>query len=146
MNVIFRIMVYSIILNLATGIMLTMIVDRDGNQVFDVSHGSGLTFSSNYTDGFTELQGDVSPTGTVEDAGDAIYRVLDTLTLGFIGRIIKIGETYGYGFIVMLENIFGGMLGENSKFFFGLLKVIMTIGYILGGLWLWTGKNLNENT
>ena len=146
MNMIFRIMMFSIMLNFSVGIMMEMIVDKDGNKVFDASHARGLTYSENYTDGFTTLEEDVNPSGTLEDKGNAIYRILDTITLGFIGRLIEIGNTYGFGFINMLQAMLGGIMGEGSTIIFGFLKIIVTIGYILGGWWLWTGKNLNENT
>lgn len=145
MNAVFKLIVFSIMLNFAVGIMLNTIVDNDGNDVFNISNTGGLTYDSGYGAEFqTELNTTVNPSGVLEDKGNAIYRLLDTINLGFIAKFIEAVDKYMFGFINMLKAMFGGALGDSGDFLFGILKGVITIGYILGAWYLWTGKSLDE--
>lgn len=145
MNAVFKIMVFSILVNLAVGIMLNTIIDKNGNNVFDISNTGGLIYNAEYGDEFNaEMNSTVNPSGVLEDKGNAIYRVLDTLNLGFIAKFLEAVDKYMFGFINMLRAMFGGALGDNSNFIFGGLKSVISIGYMLGAWYLWTGKSLDE--
>jgi len=146
MNMIFKIMVFSILLNFAVGIMLNTIVDKDGNDVFSLGTSGGLNYDDAYGADFQgELNSTVSPSGVLEDKGNAIYRILDTLNLGFIAKLILAAEKYMFGFVNMLYSIFAPKLGEESaSFIFGVMKAIIGIGYALGAWYLWTGKSIND--
>ena len=139
MNMIFKLMIFSILLNFSVGLMSVAIPafgDADTNRLPD--------YDSSYADGFIgEMNGTITPSGLVEDKGNAIYRVLDMLNIGFIAKILNVVDQYLFGFVNVLQRMFGDIMAENlSVFVFGIIKGIMTIGYILGAWSLWTGKDI----
>ena len=153
MNTIFKIMAFSIMLNISIGIMMAAIPAFGTNP----STRGGLDYQEGHADVFTgELEQEVQPTGLLEDEGNAIYRILDMLSLGFIKRFINTITNYAYGFIKLLENILGPVLLEDNPTLynilfgrglgagFGVLYLLMTIGYIYGAWYLWTGKDLRD--
>ena len=145
MNIVFKLMIFSILLNFSVGIMLNAIVDDSGDNVFDIGTSGGMTFDESYGDDFQQdLNSTVNPSGLLEDKGNAIYRILDTLNLGFIAKFVTAVEKYMYGFVNMLQAMFGAQLGDAEDFIFGTFKVFIGIGYILGAWYLWTGKNLDD--
>jgi len=159
MNTVFKIMAFSIVFNFAIGIMMGAILDSNGCQVFgndpssgcyDPSRRGGLNYNESYAVGFTSpMENTVNPTGTLEDKGNAIYRVLDMLNLGFISRFLDTVKQYMYGFIALLDDIIGGYLTPSIRTLvfgwpFGALYTLLTIGYIYGAWVLWTGKDINS--
>ena len=88
----------------------------------------------------------IAPGGVMEDKGNLIYRVLDMMNIGFIFNFLKTVDTYLFGFVVMLSNMFGGLIYAESttlyNMIFGGLRSVILIGYILGAFRLWTGKDL----
>jgi len=138
-------MIFSIMLNFAVGIMSTAVVDIEDNPVFNNSASRmGLYYDEDYSNEFnSELNQSLNPNAELEDAGDQIYRVLDMIGLGFIKRILNTIDKYMFGFVNLLEMLIGGMMGEASRtLIFGIMKSIITIGYIIGAWMLWTGKSL----
>ncbi len=144
MNVVFKILVFSILLNFSVGIMLAAI------PAFKESpeYSGGLYFNESYASSFTgSLEGDVTPSGELEDAGNAIYRVLDMMNIGFIAKFLLAVKQYLYGFIVLLDITLGGLLEPPVRNILfkpptGIFYVLITIGYIIGAFYLWTGKSL----
>ena len=139
MNMIFKLMIFSIVLNFSVGIMNAAIPD-----FADGGHTGGLVYDENYADGFTSMEVPVSPEAGLEDRGNAIYRLLDSINLGFIARFISTVDDFMFGLVNMLESIFAGAMEpalRNTLFF--VLKTAITIGYIAGGFFLWTGRKLN---
>jgi hypothetical protein len=134
-------------LNLATGIMINLVVDSNGDKIFDKpEYRSGLDYDEKYTEGFTgQLNQSITPDGAVEDRGNAIYRVLDTLSLGFVERFLNAVDNYMFGFINVLNAvIISKMTGEASTFIIGILKTILTIGYMVAAWVMWTGKDIRS--
>jgi len=127
-------------LNFAVGIMLQAI------PAFDIEDMGGLRYDDVYAEPFVnEMNQTINPSGLLEDRGDAIYRVLDMIGLGFIYKIITAINTYMFGFINMMQAMFGGAMSEGlSNMIFGAFKVIITIGYIFGAWALWTGRSLDD--
>ena len=140
MKTIFKLMIFSIMLNFAVGIMLVAI------PAFNIGDTGGLSYDATYSDSFVNHMNDtIKPSGVVEDAGDAIYRVLDMIGLGFIHKIISAVDKYMFGFVNMLQAMFGGVMSETLRsMLFGAMKTMITIGYILGAWVLWTGRSLDD--
>lgn len=139
MNIIFKIMIFSIVLNFAVGIMNVALPD-----INDSGLAGGLVYDEDYASGFTVMEDSINAEGGLEDKGNSIYRLLDSINLGFIARFISMVPEYMFGVIIMLQSIFGGaMEPELSNVVFGGLKILITIGYIAGGIFLWTGRKLN---
>lgn len=159
-NMIAKLVIFSILLNLAAGIMMTAVVDNSGNKVFDSTAQGGYNFmGEGYEQDFQlELEKDIQPSGNLEDEGDQIYRVLDVMSLGFIYKFIKVVDKYMFGFINMLDNIIGQHLDDDTRAIlfgnqndndlipnnFGVFKIIVSISYILMGISLFTGKDVVE--
>jgi len=147
MNLAFKLMLWSILLNLATGIMIVAIVDIDGNRVFDLPETrGGLSYNESQSVGFTgKLNQSITPDGAVEDRGNAIYRVLDTLNLGFVERFLNAVDTYMFGFLNVLDRmIISKMAPEIGNFLLGLFKTLLTIAYMVGAWVMWTGKDIRS--
>jgi hypothetical protein len=148
-NIITKMAMFSLLLNLAAGIMLVAIVDVHGVSVFNQQHTSGLTFDdqtmvSNFT---ASMEREITPGGSVDDRGNQIYRILDTLGLGFVFRFIEALKYFMFGFVIMLRNLFGPYLSTVvSNLVFGALNTLISISYILAAIKLFTGKDFIEGT
>jgi len=139
MNGLYKVIGFSILLNFAVGLMLIAL------PVFDVSSTGGLQYDATYEEDFNdEMSSAIRPSGELEDQGDSIYRVLDTLNLGFIAKFLKMVDTYMFGFLNMLYAVFGPALGDIGIPVFSILKTILVVLYVFAALQLWTGKDLNE--
>ena len=139
MNMIFKLMIFSIVLNFAVGIMTVAIPEFADN-----GYTGGLVYDEDYAQGFTTMEDTINAEGVLEDKGNAIYRLLDSINLGFIARFISTVDDFMFGLVNMLESIFAGAMEpalRNTLFF--VLKTAITIGYIAGGFFLWTGRKLN---
>lgn len=140
-NTVFKLMLFSILLNMATGIMMTAIPAFNNPQ-----YTGGLVYNKTYGEEFIIGMNDtIKPTSALEAQSSLIDNILDKLNLGFISRFIKTVDKYMFGFIQVLQGIVGGALGPRlSNIFFGLMRVAISIGYILGALYLWTGKQITK--
>lgn len=145
MNTVFKLMLFSIMINFSTGIMISVIVDDSGNPIFDPSQRMGLNYSDHYESDFTdEMNNTIRPTGDLEDQSGIVDRILDKLNLGFIRKFLDLVDRYMFGFIQVLRGIFGPLLGESlSVLIFGIIKSMITVGYVMGALALWTGKEID---
>ena len=155
-----KMVMFSILVNLAASITMLAVVDIDGNRVFDATAQGGYIFEGEaYSDDFTtQLEETIRPSGALDDKGDQIYRVLDTMSLGFIYKFLNVVDTYMFGFINMLDNTIGQYLADDVRVIMfgnddnndlvpnklGAFKIILTISYILMGLSFFTGKNMVE--
>ena len=146
MKLVFKLMAFSIMLNFAVGLMLVAIVDADGNPVFNEGDTFGLEYDSSYTENFESgMNSTVTPEGGLEDSGDAIYRVLDMMNVGFIGRFIKTVDKYMFGFVKMMQSMIGGYLTPAlNLMIFGALRTLIGFGYVMGAWYLWTGKDVSQ--
>lgn len=159
-NMAVKIALFSILLNLMSGILITGVVnsniDTNGtiSHVFDAPSTTGMSYDANYGRNITiinELQDPINPSGTsVEDAGDRIYRLLDSISLGFIFRFITSIKTYMFGFVMILGNTIGpflepslrNMLFGTESGYQGLFHFIVVMAYIIAGISMFTGKNI----
>lgn len=141
MKIVFKLMMFSIVLNFAVGIMLTAIPVFD-----DVVYKGGVIYEGdNYATAFnSSMGGTINPIGSLENLGDAFDRLLDKIGLGAISKLLNAIDNYMFGFVRMLENLFANSLDPNLRImiFNIVLRPMITIGYILGAWWLWTGKDL----
>lgn len=148
-NMITKMAMLSLFVNLAAGIMLIAIVDVNGVSVFNQQHTSGLTFDNQtMINQFTsDMEKEITPGGSVDDRGNQVYRILDTLSLGFVYRFVESLKNLMFGFPIMLRNLFGAYLGTStSNLIFGTLNILISIAYILAAIKLFTGKDLIEGT
>src|SRR6056297_2542160 len=107
-----------IILNLVAGVIQVVVVDSDGKPIFDDTATGGYAFDTdgNYTADFsTDMQEEIQPSGSIDDASDQIARVLDMMSLGFISKFTNTIKKYMYGFTGMLDSIVGPMLNDAAR-------------------------------
>jgi len=147
MNKLITIIVFAIAINISAGIIITAIPAFQTNDYYRGGLTYNPTFSSEFT---TNMEQNVSPSGVLEDQGNAIYRVLDMLNLGFIQRLLGVVTSYTHGFVKILDNIIGRYLdpGVYTLLFgkpFGILYSLMTIIYIIFAWSLWTGKTVGDS-
>jgi len=160
---IFHLILFTLVLNISTGIIALLVVDINGNQIFG-SNDTGLmpSYNSNGTQYFeSQSSGVVNPAGVTEDKGNLVFRLLDLIGLGFINKLISIVDAYMYGFINLLNTLFGFWISGNQALYAllfgvnvnigssyipiaGVLKTIITLGYVLAGIELWTNKSITD--
>lgn len=139
MNTIFKVILFSIMLNFSVGIMMTAIPafnEYSGNT-------AGLSYDSNYgTDFQSQMNKSINPTDQLDDASDLFDRILDKLQLGIVKQFLELVDRYMFGFVQMLHTMIGSYLDPAVRtLIFGIMRVLITIGYVLGAIWLWTGKD-----
>ena len=157
-NMVAKLVIFTILLNLAAGLLMVAVVDVKGKPVFDRTATGGVAFDSEiYGESFqTELEESIQPAGSIDDKGDQVYRVLDMMSLGFINRFMDVVDTYMFGIVTIMDNMLGEHLeektriklfghGHDSERGFGIFKIIISISYILMGISLFTGKDVVEN-
>ena len=127
--------------------MLNTIVNSDGDKVFDSTNPTitgNLRYNETYGNNVNNTMGGaVTPSGDLDDKGNAIYRILDKLNIGFIYEFFAMIDTYLFGFINVLQGIFSSWLGiESSTFVFGIFKAIISVAYIIAAFLMWTDKDI----
>ena len=148
MKIIFKIMAFSIMLNIAIGMMMTMFPLVFGGSL-NPNVGK-LYYENGSIDTINNgMRQPISPNGLLEDKGNNIYRVLDMIGIGYISKILQYVDKYTFGFVNLLKAMFYDYLDIGmARFLFGppvgLLKTLMIFGYIIGGIFMWTGKSLDE--
>ena len=146
MNVIFKLMIFSMMLNFSIGIMITAIPAFEE----DPTTRAGLFYDEGEPlDFIGAMNQSVNPSGLLEDKGDANYRILDMLNVGFFQRFLNSIEKYVYGFVYLIKITIGSALTPEVRtvlfgFPLGVFYSMINIGYILGAFKLWTGKDFRE--
>ena len=127
-------MIFSILLNLASGLMQ----DAIPGTFDDAAYRRGVEFDENVLSDFTsEMNSTLQVTGDLEDSSSAFDRLLDKLNLGIITKINNVIQKYMFGFF----NIIGDVLTISSFWIFWL-KSLVTVGYVFAAISLWTGKDI----
>lgn len=140
MNAVFKMMAFSILLNASVGLMMAIF---PGIVASDPTVTYGMSYDVNQTLWFNEQANkSVKPTLDLEDVGQAFYRLLDKIGLGFITKIIDTVDRYLYGFINLMQAIFGPWMGPMSDNVFPILKGMISFAYVFAAWWLWTGKEV----
>jgi len=150
MKLMFKIIIFAFMLNVATGIIIMALPDMNPEYVSIIQPIADQTQGQNQF--VVGLGGNVSlPSTTSEDANikdillDAIY----------IGKVIKLVDgAYNllYGFPEMIYTSLLIFVPDDDPdaylafilFIKGTLITIVSIGYGLGIFFLWTGKKLND--
>jgi hypothetical protein len=148
MDAIFKIIIFTFMLNLSVGI-LTLIPDSTGNHMIFNSSAQPLIYKEGMTTDFQNgLSGDVNPSGgALSWTSNVFNRIVDVITLGYGNKIKETLNRYLFGFVVVLESVFGGMMTSGlNLLIFGGLKTLITILYIVGVIEFFTGKRIQGAT
>ena len=153
MRNVFKLILFALVLNLATGIVTTAAVNVAGDQVFNTQDTARVpVYDSNGTAFFvTEFEGTLQPGGVAEDKSNLVFRLLDVISLGYVSKILSVIDHYLFGFINFLDTFVGRwMIPSLHTLLFGnglipgLLQSLMFVGYILAGFELWTNKTITD--
>ncbi len=150
MKIAFKIILFTFMLNIASGILIFTMPN------LDPAYSSILTPIADQTQGRDELinslEGNVTLPSTSSESSNVKDVLLDAF---FIGKIIKFVKGIGtllFGFIKMLESallMFTPTIGATAYIAFlakisSALATILSLGYGLGVFWLWTGKAFTD--
>jgi hypothetical protein len=144
--------------------MTLLVTDVTGAQIFAQQDRALVpVYDANGTQFFTDASGGtINPGASATDAGNLVFRLLDLIGLGFINKLISIVDNYMYGFINLLNSMFGPLLASNPDLYTllfggtwypvpgnyvpigGLFHIIITIGYVLAAIELWTNKSITD--
>lgn len=136
MNMIFKIILFTLCLNVATGIMMNLLPDVGSNPAINPN----LNAEDKLTMFNTKLNSTISPT---PESTNSFYRLLDSLNLGVISKFLQMMNSFLFGFVDFLDLLFHSAGGIPSGIK-GLIIGVITATYIMGAFWLWTGKNLTS--
>ena len=136
MKAIFKLAIFSLVLNLAVGIMSQALPILANDPTFNP-----LEYDSENVQLFSnQINGTINPSENLEDKGDSFDRLLDSIGIGAVKKVLNAINTYLFGFVTVLEKIFG----VTNLWFMGFIRIMMTIGYAFGAFWLWTGKDIGK--
>ena len=146
MNLVIKIAMLGLMMNLASGIMIEALPGVFGNP----THRGGINYDAGFASDIVE-QANVTLVSNAEVSDSLSTNILqlDILGIGSIKRTIDMIESALYGFPIMLKNIFGTYMSEGVKdlFFeppFGFFYIIITVGYALLAFSLLTGRKVND--
>lgn len=149
MNTIFKLLVFSILLNLCSGIIMHILPNVYGGGNFT----GGITYDENKALAFvSKINESVSTTtAPVADSSSFFDRVLDFIKIGKVAKFIEGLQNYMFGFTEILRGTFISMVSPEDttgvasvNFFINIIEVIIGIGYALAAFWLWTGVKILE--
>jgi hypothetical protein len=132
MNIIFKIMLFSIVLNFATGLMITALPEIGNNPNYNINLNPSDANADAFMQGMNQT---VSPT----TESNSFFRLLDNIVVGVISKLLGVINNYMFGFL----NFMGKLLALDTGVI-NIMKSILGICYTLGAFWLWTGKNLTQ--
>lgn len=149
MNIAFKLMVFSLVFNAAIGIMANVIIDSSSatNALLFSGNGNtgGLSYNNNYTYQVDLMKSNINPDSIIQDSSNNAYQVLNKIGLGFLSRLLTTVDWYLFGFINMMNSALGRWMEPTARaFLFLTLKGILSAVYIIGGMILWTGRNIED--
>jgi hypothetical protein len=138
MKAIFKLMLFSFVLNFAVGIMSnalpTLYNDASTNPL-------GLYDAAGTNRFAGQINGTIAASGDLEDASNAFDRLLDKIGLGVVKKFLNAVDTYLFGFIRFIEWL---MPPDVSLWVGPSLRILISVGYAFGAIWLWTGKDIGR--
>jgi hypothetical protein len=146
----FGILVLCIAINFGVGIVSLLVENFEGYNPLDVTPGV-IEFNESYNSGVTSLSGNIKPVGTVNANSFSIFRILDTIGLGVVVKVLDSIGDYVYGLPNILDKIFGATLIKCDAFgdcdttlhdrIFDAFYIIITLIYIFSAILMLTGKS-----
>lgn len=130
-NMIFKIIMFSICLNFATGLMIQVLPDIGNNPQYNPNVKSYNQDNQGFVSGMNKT---IDPT---PDTSNTFFRLIDSLNIGLITKLLNTINLYLYGFIEFM-----GLIFSIDSAIVVIFKTMLTVSYIIGAFWLWTGKNI----
>ena len=142
MNLLFKWVMFGIFISLGTGLTLLVMPDDYVSTCFVYD----TTLQSQLDDNFG---GVINPNNNVEDQSSSFIRLIDSLNLGVIGKIISGVNTFLYGILDYGKCLFGyysltGVAKATYDSVNGILQIALSIAYIWAAVYMWTGRKTNK--
>ena len=126
--------IFMLCLNIASGMMITLLPD-----IFDDTAFNPLSYTTGDENEFlAPLEENKNAEAQLQDPSDAFDRLLDSLNIGWIMSFGNALYNYMFGFLNILEALFGA-----NFVWRGYLFTLIRIGYVLLIFNLWTGKGFS---
>ena len=152
MNMVFKLMIFGIMINVATGAMMNAlpeIFDGDNDE-----HRGGFEYNESYISDFNDnFNRSVNPSEKLEDTSNFLDRILDKISIGIWGKVLSTLNQYMFGLSQLGDQTVGRFMNQEMRGFWfgstdehplGIIRVIISIGYILGAIFMWTGRDLRN--
>lgn len=141
MNIIFKIAMFGVFLNFGIGITMLALPEY-GNTCFNYNEAEANSINSTFG-------GVIAPNNDVEDQSSSFIRLIDSLNLGVIGKILDGFNTFLFGTVDYAACLFNarGLTGSAKTMYYAveaMLKIMIGIGYVFGAMYLWTGRKINK--
>ena len=147
MNMAVKIMIFTIVINIATGATINLFphIFDDDNSV----NRGGLEYDANITQDFYEdFNRTTNPAEQLEDTSNFLDRIIDKLSLGIWGKVKTTIDKYMFGLSQMFDATIGGFMTPDIRNFWfgnlGIINIIIGISYVIGAIYLYTGRDLRE--
>jgi len=133
MNAAVRFMLFSIVLNFATGLMF---------NILPLAGSVPVLSDENYSADFiASYRGDVDiPTNTPSGFLNSLF---DFVSFGWFSKLGTLADQYMFGFVNFLEGIFGAWIAPSSaNIIFNGIKAVLSVSYAILAIWLFTGRKI----
>ena len=146
----FKIAIFTLMLNLAAGIIIFSIPSLGAENLSVIQPVADQTAGN---DAFNEgLEGNVSLPSTSQDTMNIKDILFDAFALGKIIKLVKGVGTLLFGFSQMLYNLFLTFTPKTDastyltwlNYIKGILMTLTSTAYGLGVFWLFTGKAIDR--
>lgn len=144
-NIIVKLVIFSIMLNLATGIVISAI---PAYQRLENRGGIGFNETGEFNNYVNSFNQTIKGKANTADYDESSNWFLDIVTFGWAKKIIKFLDTYMFGFYNLLHDVFGSYLdvGVNNLIFgnLGVFKIITFVGYVLTAFFIFTNRDVTR--
>jgi hypothetical protein len=136
MKTVFKLMLFSFMINLAVGIMTNALPAIGNNPQYNP-----MEYDSKTVNNFVgQMNATIKPGEDLTDNTNIFYRVLDKIGLGVAEKFLNAMDTLLFGFI----NLIMKLMGVENLWLYVFLKSMVVVGYAFGAIWLWTGKDIGR--
>ena len=144
-RLVFTVMIFSVLLNLSVGLMGQLLPGLYGS---DSGNTGGLSFNEATKSGIeTYYNETLTPSSQINGGNGFFSSILDAITAGYFTKLKDFINTYMFGIITILQDFFSSYMSvELSSFVFGSLKFILSLCYIFGFIWIFSGRNLTKES
>ena len=136
MNFIFKLVVWTIMINSAIGIMNLTLGDVWTNTCY--SYNSTYSSTNQFN---ASVGGVINPNNNLQDQTSSFIRLIDSLNLGVIGKFLSGINAFFFGSIDFLQCLLNNQIPGALVV---ILKGLISSMYIFGAIYLWTGRVINH--
>lgn len=143
-RIIFQILAFTFFVNMMIGLTGQILPEIYGTSEFT----NGLVYNTNTTQNIANAQGELTPASQITNGGGFFSSILDAITAGYFTKMINFINENFLGLVGLLKAYFGPFMNPTlSDFLFNLvLTPILSLMYIFGIIWLFTGRNLTRES